>query len=409
MAEAMVNTADGGSGIPGTPDFDCYPCTAQARGAGVEGNLVRVDWDDGSVSRFHALWLRDNAADEDTMNPVTREQTLDISTLPADLRAASARIDPSGALAVHWLPEDRIVRYHPGWLRAFDYSNLAAEWARPPDPAPWTSVTLPEPITFDGPGCLERDDVLARALETVIVHGIARLRDVPTTPGTVGLVAARIGPVRETNFGVLFDVRSKPDPDSNAYTTLALLPHTDLPTREYQPGLQLLHCMRNSAWGGRAVMVDGLAVARDIREERPDMWRALTTIHWCFANRARVTDYRFHSPIIVLDEAGQVTELRVNNFLRAPLMTEFEQMEIAYAGLMHLLSRLRDARYRMTFDYRPGDLVVFDNRRLLHGRDAFDQAGGERWLQGCYIERDELRSRYRVLARGRRRETLEHG
>jgi len=36
---------------------------------------------------------------------------------------------------------------------------------------------------------------------------------------------------------------------------------------------------------------------------------------------------------------------------------------------------------------------------LLHGRDAYDQGAGERWLQGCYGEREELYSRLRILAR----------
>ncbi|MDX1433774.1 MAG: TauD/TfdA family dioxygenase [Gammaproteobacteria bacterium] len=406
MVQTSTSLANGVRDEPPTPDFDCYPCTVAARDARVEGDLVRIEWDDGVVSRFHLLWLRDNAADEDTLNPVTREQTLDISTLPAELHAASARIDPTGALAVHWLPEDRTVRYHQGWLRAFDYSNDALEWGRLPDAEPWTPASLPAPLDFDGPGFLERDEVLGEALGAVLAHGIARLRGVPTEPGTVGRVARRIGPIRETNFGLLFDVRAKPDADSNAYTTLELLPHTDLPTREYEPGLQLLHCLENTARGGRAVMVDGLAVAGDIRREAPEHWHALTTIAWNFSNRARDTDYRFRSPIIVLDDRGEVAELRVNNFLRAPLSAPFDVVEAAYAGLLELQSRLRDERYRMTFDYRPGDLVVFDNRRVLHGREAFDQSGGARWLQGCYLERDELRSRWRVLARARRRETL---
>jgi gamma-butyrobetaine dioxygenase len=33
----------------------------------------------------------------------------------------------------------------------------------------------------------------------------------------------------------------------------------------------------------------------------------------------------------------------------------------------------------------------------LHGRTAFDPSEGHRQLQGCYIDRDGPRSRYRVL------------
>jgi gamma-butyrobetaine dioxygenase len=46
--------------------------------------------------------------------------------------------------------------------------------------------------------------------------------------------------------------------------------------------------------------------------------------------------------------------------------------------------------------------MAFDNRRILHGRDAYAVGDGSRWLRGCYSERDELDSRIRILERARR-------
>ena len=46
----------------------------------------------------------------------------------------------------------------------------------------------------------------------------------------------------------------------------------------------------------------------------------------------------------------------------------------------------------------PGDLVVFNNRRVLHGRTKFDPTTGERHLRGSYIDLDAFRDRWRVLA-----------
>jgi len=40
-----------------------------------------------------------------------------------------------------------------------------------------------------------------------------------------------------------------------------------------------------------------------------------------------------------------------------------------------------------------------DTRRVLHGRAAFDPSTGRRHLQGCYVDRDQLLSRIRVLER----------
>jgi hypothetical protein len=44
-----------------------------------------------------------------------------------------------------------------------------------------------------------------------------------------------------------------------------------------------------------------------------------------------------------------------------------------------------------------GECVIFNNRRVLHGRKAFDAEGGERWLKGAYVDTDVLMSRWRVL------------
>ena len=56
-----------------------------------------------------------------------------------------------------------------------------------------------------------------------------------------------------------------------------------------------------------------------------------------------------------------------------------------------------------------GEMACFDNRRLLHGRTAFDSATGRRWLRGCYSEREELESRLRMLARAERMRLIGHG
>ena len=105
---------------------------------------------------------------------------------------------------------------------------------------------------------------------------------------------------------------------------------------------------------------------------------------------------------MVLDRAGNPFEIRATTFLRGPLNAGFGDVEAAYAGLRAFQTLAAGDRFRMTFDYAPGDLVIFDNRRILHGRAAFDDASGERALKGCYMEREEVLSRIRVLRRAMR-------
>jgi gamma-butyrobetaine dioxygenase len=50
--------------------------------------------------------------------------------------------------------------------------------------------------------------------------------------------------------------------------------------------------------------------------------------------------------------------------------------------------------------------MLFDNRRVLHGRAAYESESGNRHLRGCYIDRDELRSRIRLLQGNHRRHLI---
>ena len=60
-------------------------------------------------------------------------------------------------------------------------------------------------------------------------------------------------------------------------------------------------------------------------------------------------------------------------------------------------SLINDAKHSFRFHMAPGDVVVMDNERVLHGRDAFNATTSDRWLQGAYADRHELLSRLQTL------------
>ena len=73
-------------------------------------------------------------------------------------------------------------------------------------------------------------------LRTIRRYGFARLTDLPTTDGIPAEIAALFGYLRETNYGRIFDVRAKVDPNNLADTNLGLQAHTDNPYRDPAPG-----------------------------------------------------------------------------------------------------------------------------------------------------------------------------
>jgi gamma-butyrobetaine dioxygenase len=56
-----------------------------------------------------------------------------------------------------------------------------------------------------------------------------------------------------------------------------------------------------------------------------------------------------------------------------------------------------------------GDLVVFDNQRILHGRTAFSSAKHARHLRGCYLARDSVYGAAALLRRALNSEKSDDG
>lgn len=153
--------------------------------------------------------------------------------------------------------------------------------------------------------------------------------------------------------------------------------------------------------GGASRMTDGLTVVEELRRRHPADHEALTTLRWSFLNRAVDEEHRWSGPIIDHASDGDPLPLTLRAFypVRAfPLMDPADQPR-AYAALRRFSEVAHDDRFQLASPFRPGDLVGFDNRRVLHGRDAYEPGAGTRVLLGCYLDHDDLYSRYRVLTR----------
>ncbi|MEM7023906.1 MAG: TauD/TfdA family dioxygenase [Pseudomonadota bacterium] len=398
MAMALQSAQHETGALPATPDFDHYPI-AQAVAVAVvpQPEGIVVTWADGQVDHFNRFWLRENEVADGIVNPVTRERDIDVAALPEDLAATAVAIEDSGTIAVTWHPDQRVTHHHPGWLRAFA-DRTRHPRAALPEQTTWDAASMAEPISFGGPRVLNDDGALRDWLIAVHRYGLARLGGLPDRIGLVQQVAERIGTIRPSSFGFLFDVESKPKPDSNAYTAGGLTPHTDLPSREMQPGIQLLHCRTNTCADGFSVMVDGFRVAEHIRATDPEAFAALTDLRWLFCNRHRDYDYRWSGPMVECDVDGRITEIRASNAIRAHPDMPGEDMPRAYRAVRKFMNLLASDSFRCRYPFSAGNLVAFDNRRILHGRDPFDARQGWRRLQGCYLDHDELYSRLRILA-----------
>ncbi len=385
-----------------TPDFYQY-LWSRLESANLDGRFLHLRWSDGVELSAFDLWLRENAVGSGGVDPATREGLLDPSELSSDISIQSALVDNSGALVVTFSPEGIQARYHPGWLRhVADGNHRATSWL--PATKSWTASLLPEPPTHDGSVVLDDDAVFGQWLDDLVRFGLSRLRGCPLDHDFNKLLAAKIGAIRDTNFGPIWDVKAdittagSDDTNSTANTNLRLGPHTDLPTRETPPGFQFLHCVQNEATGGHSTMADGQAVVEALRVEHPEHYEALTTLKWIFFNRGPGIDHRWSGPFIDHGVDGAPLTLRAFYPVRAfPDMDPADQPR-AYDALRVFSQTAASHRFQIDYPFEPGDLIGFDNRRILHGRDGFE-SGGKRHLRGMYIDHDEIRSTTRVVSR----------
>jgi gamma-butyrobetaine dioxygenase len=72
-------------------------------------------------------------------------------------------------------------------------------------------------------------------------------------------------------------------------------------------------------------------------------------------------------------------------------------MSATYRAVRAFGRLLQSGRYERRLRLQPGDVMCFDNYRVLHGRTEFDPNSGPRHLQGCYVDRDDFLSRIRTL------------
>jgi gamma-butyrobetaine dioxygenase len=363
-----------------------------------DGRLF-VDWTDGHHSVFHYIWLRDNCRCPMCRHP-NGQRLIDTAAIPADIAPASVHQAADDSIEVVWAADGHVSQYKPAWLRANCYSASARAERRPARTL-WGAEIAGRLPRADYPTVAGQESALRDWLSAIDQYGFALLHAVPTTPGMVAEVVQLFGYVRQTNYGRVFDVQSVVNPNNLAYTGLALGGHTDNPYRHPTPSLQLLHCLSSSTDGGDNTLVDGFRVAEMMRAAEPDQFALLTHNPIRFRFQDEDADLSAEFPLISLDARGSVAAIHYNSRSPAPFELDENLVQPFYNAYRTFVGLLGRAELQIKFKLQPGDLFIVENERVLHGRTGFS-AAGQRHLQGCYADRDGLRSRLAVLNRSPR-------
>jgi len=349
----------------------------------------------GTRTELPALWLRERCQEPESLDVATQQRLFNPHHLDEDLTLVEAE-----------LMGDHEVRlsFSDGHSGRYDLRHFADDFDDDdglPAPRLWDSSIDFASITRDWEKIGDHD-YFREALETYLRHGVIILKNVPTDGGHLVDVGETFGHVRSTNFGKYFEVCSRPESNDLAYRSVPLAPHTDNPYREPVPGIQLLHCLTNETTGGLSTLVDSLAVAEQLRAEDPEGYRLLSTIPVRFRFIDDGVELIERRPMIHLDAMGKMDGVHYSPRLDyLPLMDE-ESTKAFHRARRRLGELFAHADYEIQFALGDGELMMFDNNRVLHGRTAYDQNEGFRHLQGCYIDRDGPTGHFRAIVKQER-------
>ena len=358
--------------------------------AGEQGLTVVVA---GIETLLSWRWIRDHGEDEASFDPVTKQRrvyALDAEPPKPALHAELATVADRPVIEVTWRESPE----HTWISQATLVSLLAPE---PPQPLqPWHRPEDAAVTKGTVHGVLNSDDALSAWVDDIASFGFALLGGFRGGhPETVAL-ASRIGNPSSTIFGTTWDLASDVDAhDDTAYTQTFLAPHTDGTYLHHAPGLQMFCCTERDGTGGESVIVDGFAIAETLRTEHPDDFDVLTTVNVPGHYIEPGVEVRTARPAIRLNDAGDVVQISMNNYDRSPMLLPADEMDAFYRAYGRLHELANDRGRWCSIRLEAGDVLINDNWRVLHGREAY--TGGRRFV-GCYLNHSDLESRLRVLA-----------
>ena len=358
------------------------------------------------IMRFHAIWLRDNAQDDETRDQINGQRLIALKEIPSETWVSDARVE-ADSLVITFKPENKVVRYDFDWLMENNYDevkNLKRGWISQ-DHETWDADLAFVP-SCDFDKLIKRNILTLKWLANVRKYGFGKITNGPITEGALFKVIELFGYVRETNYGKHFEVRTEVNPSNLAFTGLALQAHTDNPYRDPVPTLQLLYCLESSAAGGENMLVDGFKAITRLREENEEYFDLLSNYSARFEYKNnKDVHLKSRRPIIELSSNGELLAIRFNNrSMSAVNDVPFDKMENWYSAYRRLGEIIDDPNMEISFRLNPGEAFIVDNTRVLHARKGYSGTG-KRWLQGCYSDKDGLNSAFYSLEKALAKES----
>ncbi|TDZ17717.1 Trimethyllysine dioxygenase [Colletotrichum orbiculare MAFF 240422] len=383
----------------------------QSLNASIVQDGVQVDGLAGGSTRRSTLphfWLRDNCRCSHCVNQDTSQRNFNTFAIREDIRPSDIKSEANG-ISVKWGQDGHQSFYSWDFLKHYLQNDH-----RSPEQVNhhfWGSDIANKRPVVDHDHLMNSKDGsgIAKLTKSIREYGFVFVDGTPSeTPDATQRVLEKIAFIRETHYGGFYDFIPDLAMADTAYTNMALPAHTDTTYFTDPAGLQAFHMLSHEAppsqeppkdgkLGGESLLVDAFYAARILKKEDPQAYEMLSKVRlpWHASGNQGITispDKRY--PVLELDqETGELQRVRWNNDDRGvvPFTKEVSPTQwYAAARKWDAILRRPDVEYWVQL--KPGQVLIFDNWRVMHGRSAFE---GRRRICGAYINRDDFFSRWR--------------
>ncbi|KAJ2807933.1 hypothetical protein H4R21_000286 [Coemansia helicoidea] len=376
---------------------------------------------------YHFFWLRHNCLClHGCRHATTHERIIDAGVIPLELRPLRAVItagdDGQPAAAFFWPPiatkddqgalvlpdeKEHVSVFPIDWLRNNAYGiNRTDTHELPPHDADLVTIDYQRLLwqhadPAASPARLSPEGQIAykaKLHDLLAKYGVAVIRS--RGDDTEDIIHDFIGhdaDVISTHFGRIEHLRTgnteNTHNDQLGYTNAAVRLHTDQCYADQVPGFQFLHCIRPADSGGENYFVHAESAANYLKTEiSRRAYELLTTVPVRFDRRQSKFQAAHTDPILRLgDPAASGRRLEQ---VRYSYFTQAAQTAVPFADLHEWYEALQTwdrLLYRDDFQIKArleaGDVVIYDNLKVLHARNGFS---GARHMAGVYLASSDL-------------------
>ena len=197
-------------------------------------------FDKEEIFKIHPLWIRERSTEKGEVDQNSFQRLYDPEKIKPDLQIKNAQLLADNKMLVEFSDNHSATYCLDKLITEITRSNVL------PPKIYWNKNDA-ELKKFSFAYGVNESQQLFEILKFYHQYGYVVVEDLPAKDGEVIKFAEKIGFIRETNFGKLFNVRSQKQPNDLAYTSIELESHTDSPYRKPVPSIQFYFVLKTVA------------------------------------------------------------------------------------------------------------------------------------------------------------------